>query len=256
MVTGADCDWESEPASEQGIELDRAIRLLSQGRLTVVGQILSSSNYSFLVRIDDDDLQTLAIYKPRRGEMPLWDFPRGTLCTREVAAYLLSQALGWPSIPPTVIREGSYGVGMVQLYIDADADAHYFTLREEHQADLVPIALFDVITNNADRKGGHLLLDRRGRIWAIDNALTFHAEPKLRTVIWDFAGEPIPEAYLEGLAELLTHLSLKNPFRRTLARLLAEDEILALHERLEDLLASGSFPERDPVRRQVPWPPV
>ena len=156
--------------------------------MTVLGQILSSSNYAFLARVDDGELQALAVYKPRRGEVPLWDFAPGTLCMREVAAYVLSHALGWPLIPPTVLRDGSYGPGVVQLYIEADVDAHYFTFREERRADLVPVALFDIVTNNADRKGGHLLLDRDSRIWAIDHALTFHAEPKLRTVIWDFAG--------------------------------------------------------------------
>ncbi len=224
--------------------------------MTVLGQILSSSNYAFLARVDDDELQALAVYKPRRGEVPLWDFAQGTLCVREVAAYVLSQALGWPLIPPTVLRDGSYGPGMVQLYIEADVEAHYFTFREERRADLVPIALFDIVTNNADRKGGHLLLDQDSRIWAIDHALTFHAEPKLRTVVWDFAGSAIPQAYVADLDELLAHLSEGAEFCTMLAKLLKDDEIAALRARLERLLASGTFPKPDPTRRQVPWPPI
>ena len=256
MVASAEPEKEAGPAATRAVERDRAIQLLSQGQMTVLGQILASSNYAFLARVEDDGLQALAVYKPRRGEIPLWDFPQGTLCVREVAAYLLSQALGWPLIPPTVLREGSYGPGMLQLYIEADVEAHYFTLRGQRRADLIPVAIFDILTNNADRKGGHLLLDREDRIWAIDHALTFHPEPKLRTVIWDFAGEPVPQAYLAGLNELLTHLAPRDPFCGMLAKLLAEDEVCALRQRVEGLLAAAVFPEPDPARRQVPWPPI
>jgi uncharacterized repeat protein (TIGR03843 family) len=224
--------------------------------LTVLGQLLASSNYAFLVRVEDDELEARAVYKPRRGEIPLWDFPQGTLCLREVAAYLLSQALGWPAIPPTVLRGGTFGPGMVQLFVDADLDHHYFTLRDERAADLLPVALFDLVTNNADRKGGHLLLDRLGRIWAIDHALTFHTEPKLRTVIWDFIAQPIPAAYLADLTELLVHLEGGNPFREMLAKLLDEREVTALRDRVAVLLSRAAFPEPEPNRRQVPWPPI
>ena len=255
-ATGASGAVIEPPGPEQAIDLDAAIQLLSRGRMTVVGQILASSNYAFLARVEEDDLRALAVYKPRRGEIPLWDFPSGSLCLREVAAYLLSQALSWPAIPPTVLREGDYGPGMVQLYIDCDVQAHYFTFRAERAVDLIPIALFDILTNNADRKGGHLLLDARGAIWAIDHALTFHPEPKLRTVIWDFAGQPIPERFLVDLRELLTHLAPEAAFQKMLAHLLAEDELAALTKRTELLVAGGRFPEPDPERRQVPWPPV
>jgi len=244
------------PGAEKAIDLDAAIQLLSHGRMTVIGQILASSNYAFLARVESDDLEALAVYKPRRGEIPLWDFPSGTLCVREVAAYLLSRALGWPAIPPTVLREGIYGPGMLQLYIDCDVQAHYFTFRGERKADLIPVALFDILTNNADRKGGHLLLDPEGSIWAIDHALTFHPEPKLRTVIWDFAGEPIPEPYLDDLRELLTHLAPEAAFRQMLAKLLHGDEIAALSRRAARIVSGGRFPQPDPERRQVPWPPI
>jgi uncharacterized repeat protein (TIGR03843 family) len=256
MVASAESDTEDASPPERAIERDRAIQLLADGQMTVLGQVLASSNYAFLARVEDDELSALAIYKPRRGEVPLWDFAQGTLCVREVAAYLLSQALGWPLVPPTVLREGMYGPGMLQLYIDADFEAHYFTFREERRADLIPVAIFDVLTNNADRKGGHLLLDRHERIWAIDHALTFHPEPKLRTVIWDFAGEPVPGAFLADLDELLTHLAPEDSFCRMLAKLLAREELRALRQRAEALLGAAVFPQPDPVRRQVPWPPI
>ena len=238
------------------MEPERALRLLARGRIELVGQILNSSNFTFLARVDDGDLEAFAIYKPQRGESPLWDFPRGTLCLRETAAYVVSRALGWPLIPPTVLREGPYGVGALQLYVDADPEATYFSLRAERLADLLPVALFDLLANNADRKGGHLLLDAAGRIWAIDNALTFHAEPKLRTVIWDFAGEAISQEYLEDMRRLRDHLARRSHLRRTLERLLAEEEIAALRKRLTALLREATFPFPDPTRRQIPWPVV
>jgi len=241
-------------------------RLLSQGHVELLGQILSSSNIIFLTSVDDGNLQVLAVYKPCRGERPLWDFSHSTLCLREVAAYVISQALGWPLIPPTVLRDGPYGPGALQLYIDADAEANYFTFREERLPDLLPVALFDILVNNADRKGGHLLLDRWNHIWAIDNALTFHPQPKLRTVIWDFAGEPIPEEYLADLRRLREHLACESALRQTLTRLLVEVEvknnaaspgpIAALQNRLAALLENAVFPHPDPTRRQVPWPVV
>ena len=232
------------------------MRLLSQGHVEPVGQILSSSNATFLTSVDDGELRSLAVYKPRRGERPLWDFPHGTLYLREVAAYVVSRALGWPLIPPTVLRDGPYGPGALQLYIDADPEANYFTFREERLPDLLPVALFDILVNNADRKGGHLLLDRWDRIWAIDNALTFHPEPKLRTVIWDFAGELIPEECLVDLHQLEQQLGRGNALRQRLARLLIDDEIAALQDRLATLLETSVFPLPDPTYRQVPWPVV
>lgn len=247
-------ETEAVPAVTVGLE--RAMRVLSEGRMEILGPILSSSNLIFLTRVDDGDLRTMAVYKPYRGERPLWDFPRGTLCLREMAAYAVSQALGWPLIPPTVLRDGPHGPGAVQLYIDADPQANYFTFREERRSDLLPVALFDILTNNADRKGGHLLLDGWGRIWAIDHALTFHVESKLRTVIWDFAGEPIPEEYLLDLRQLQEHLAQQSAMRQMLARLLTEDEIAALQARLAALLESTVFPHPDPTRRQVPWPVI
>jgi hypothetical protein len=247
-------DTESVSAGTIGVE--RALQLLSRGSIELVGQILASSNIIFLTRIEDEGMQALAVYKPHRGERPLWDFPQGTLYLREIAAHMVSKMLGWPLIPPTVLRDGPYGLGALQLYIDADPEANYFTFGEEQLPYLAPVALFDVLVNNADRKGGHLLLDERDHIWAIDNALTFHSEPKLRTVIWDFAGAKIPEEYLADLRQLQTHLASRSELRRQLSDLLFEDEITALQIRLARLLEDTVFPHPDPDRRQVPWPMV
>ncbi len=244
------------PAGSKAVGVSRALGLLSQGQIELVGQVLDSSNAIFLVRVNDGELESLAVYKPRQGERPLWDFDHGTLCLREVATFVLSQALGWPLVPPTVLRDGPYGPGALQLYIEADYEANYFTFREERLADLLPVALFDVLVNNADRKGGHLLLDQSERIWAIDNALTFHTEPKLRTVIWDLSGEAIPEEYLADLRRLREELARESALREALGSLLAEDEITTLQNRLAELLESAKFPYPDPTRHQVPWPMV
>jgi hypothetical protein len=247
---------DTESVSAVTIGVERALQLLSRGNIELVGQILASSNVIFLTRVKDEEMQALAIYKPHRGERPLWDFPEGTLHLREVAAHVVSQILGWPLIPPAVLREGPYGPGALQLYIDADPEANYFTFGEEQLPYLAPVALFDILINNADRKGGHLLLDEWDRIWAIDNALTFHAEPKLRTVIWDFAGTEIPEEYLADLRQLQAHLAGQSELRQHLSDLLVEDEIAALQNRLARLLENTIFPHPDPNRRQVPWPMV
>ena len=257
MDTRASTSWKETDASEAiAVEPEQVVQLLAQGQVELVGQVLASSNIIFLASVADQGLQTLAIYKPYQGERPLWDFPPGTLCLREVAAYVVSQALGWPLIPPTVLRDGPHGAGALQLFIDADPDAPYFSLCEDRLPDLLPIALFDLLANNADRKGGHLLLDRWDRIWAIDNALTFHTEPKLRTVIWDFAGEPIPEAYQADLRDLRERLGGEGPLCDMLAKLLTEEETAAMGARLAALLENPLFPYPDPDRRQVPWPLV
>ncbi|NOX61169.1 MAG: SCO1664 family protein, partial [Chloroflexi bacterium] len=213
-------------------------------------------NYALLVTVRDRDAETLAIYKPRRGERPLWDFPHGTLYLREYAAYLLSEALGWSLVPPTVLREGVYGPGSVQWCIESDPEVHYYTIYPNHADDFRRIALFDIVANNADRKAGHCLLDERGKIWSIDHGICFHAEWKLRTVIWDFAGEPIPAEMLADLQALRRKLASEQGFARALARLLLPEEIEALCQRLEDLIALGHFPHPNPHRRNHPWPPI
>ncbi|MFQ6015696.1 MAG: SCO1664 family protein [Anaerolineae bacterium] len=239
-----------------GIEVKRILSLLVGGEIDAHGLVPWSSNYTFLVTVDDGSLSCLAIYKPRRGERPLWDFPQGTLCLREYAAYLISEALGWSLVPPTVLRQGPQGLGAVQLFIDAEAEAHYFTFRDEHVQELQRIAAFDCVVNNADRKGGHCLRGKDGRIWAVDHGVTFHAVPKLRTVIWDFAGQPIPEEMLQDLKSLRARLSGRDPLLEALANLLTMEELVALKQRLDRLIETATFPEPDPHRRTTPWPPI
>jgi uncharacterized repeat protein (TIGR03843 family) len=223
----------------------------------VQGMLPWSSNYTLLATVRCDGLQGLAVYKPRRGERPLWDFPRGTLCQREVAAYLLSAALGWTLVPPTVLRDGPHGVGSVQLFIDADQEAHLFTMQKEggFEQAIERLAAFDVIANNADRKSGHCLKGNDGRLWAIDHGICFHTEPKLRTVLWDYAGQPLAPETLADLRALRDQLDAKDSIIELLVSLLDRDEQRALRRRLDRLIASGRHP--DPGSgRNVPWPPV
>jgi uncharacterized repeat protein (TIGR03843 family) len=229
------------------------LHLLEEGDLEILGLLPRSSNYTFLGKLTDGTSETLGVYKPRAGEAPLWDFPEGTLCDREVAAYAVSHALGWPTVPPTVLRNGPEGIGSVQHFVEFDPRQHYFTLRDGRDDTFRRIALFDVVVNNADRKGGHTLLAKNGEVFVIDHGVCFSAEPKLRTVIWDFAGTPIP-ADLRGDLECVGSLLLGD-LGEALSQLLQPEEIAAIARRTEGLLASGRFPE--PVsERAYPWPPV
>jgi len=235
--------------------VERLLRLLAQGEIELLGLLPGSSNYVFLTRVSDGDLETWAVYKPQRGERPLWDFAPGTLCLRETAAFLFSQMLGWPLIPPTVLRQGPHGLGAVQFFIDANPEAHYLTFASERPAEGQRIAAFDVVANNADRKSGHCLLDDAGRVWCIDHGITFHTDFKLRTVIWEFAGQPIPAPLLKDLQILQAELSEKSPRAEILAQLLSPREMDALRHRLVHLMARKTYPEPGP-HRAIPWPPV
>ncbi|MGE5263125.1 MAG: SCO1664 family protein, partial [Acidobacteriota bacterium] len=226
------------------------------GTMSVQELVPWSSNYTFLVIVSSGSQQVLAIYKPSRGERPLWDFPTGTLAKREYAAYLVSAALGWPQIPPTVLRDGPQGIGAVQLFIDTVDGEHYFTLRDEHREEMKRIAVFDAVVNNTDRKGGHVLLSRDGGIWCIDHGVTFHEHPKLRTVIWDFTQEPIPTAILEDLRTLQAKLDRADPVAHALAPLLSAREIQAMCRRIEVLLREGVYPEPPEDWPHIPWPPI
>lgn len=226
------------------------LALLREGDLEVVGRMPWSSNATFLVAFDDAE-GTRAVYKPLRGERPLWDFPAG-LHRREVAAFELSHALGWGVVPPTVLRDGPHGEGSVQLFVDADFAQHYFTILEggRHREDLEAICAFDLVANNTDRKGGHCLLGGDDRVYAIDNGLSFHEDFKVRTVLWDFADEPVPTGLLDDLARLVAD----GP-PATLADLLDAAEIDALVERARWLAARATFPA-DPTGHRYPWPLV
>jgi uncharacterized repeat protein (TIGR03843 family) len=234
---------------------ERILQLLSEGEIEVEGLIPWSSNATLLVTVEDDEFSTLAVYKPQEGERPLWDFPHGTLGMRELAAYLVCQRLGWGFVPPTVLRQGPYGLGSVQLFVRAREEVHFFTIQDDatYAGDLRRLAAFDVVANNADRKAGHCLVDHDGRMWAIDNALTFHAEPKLRTVIWDFARQPLPGEVLADLRSLQEGLASSSTLNQALGQLLSEDEMAAVRQRLRSLLQAGRFPEPG-YERAVPWP--
>jgi len=246
----------SAPPLQTGLS-ERELELLTAGELELEGIIPWGSNYTFLAWVKDAELSTRVIYKPCAGEQPLWDFGRESLCRREVAAYLVSRQLGWPSVPPTVLRDGPYGLGSAQSFIDGDHTTHYFNLRErgEFSRAFRQIALFDCAINNADRKGGHCLLGHDGRVWAIDHGLTFHREFKLRTVIWDYAGQSVPAGWLADLQRLRSQLRPEQPLREDLSRLITAQEIRALQERLTVLMDIGLFPHPGPGRN-TPYPLV
>lgn len=227
---------------------------LTRAELDVVGRMYYSSNATFLVEAKVDGYEIGAVYKPRRGERPLWDFPPGTLCEREVAAYEVSHALGWDIVPVTILRDGPLGEGAVQRFVEHDPDEHYFTLLEQYEDRFRAFAYYDVLVNNTDRKGGHCLHDQvNDVIIGIDHGLTFHAAWKLRTVIWDFAGETVAPSAADDICRVVTELD-GGPLRERLAPLLSSIEIDAIQHRARALLAEGLPIPSD--RRSMPWPLV
>jgi hypothetical protein len=224
--------------------------------LKVLGLLHGSSNYTFLAQLEPHPpAGLLAVYKPARGESPLWDFEAGTLYKREVAAYELSKVLGWPRIPPTVVRRhGPHGVGALQLFIEADR-RHFLDEQSTRRSTWAQVALFDVIANNADRKSGHCLFDTKDQVWVIDHGLTFNVDHKLRTVIWDFSGDPLPQELCGDVERALTDLE-KGGLAATLDPLLSPAEIRMLKRRLRGVLdPEWRFPEPTSAW-SVPWPPI
>lgn len=245
-------------ASKKRITLQgqEAINFLKTAKIDVEGLVPWGSNYTFIVTLREGNREAQAVYKPARGERPLWDFPDGTLALREVAAYQVSEALGWPHVPPTVLRDGPQGIGMVQLFIDMVDGQHFFTLRDSHREEMKRIAVFDAVINNTDRKGGHVLLGEDGKLWCIDHGVTFHEYPKLRTVIWDFTDQPIPPQLIQDLCKLRDLLKKAQPLEESLSHLLAPREMRALRARIDNLIATGVFPQPPDDWPPVPWPPV
>ena len=209
------------------------------------------SNYTFLVEVTHAEKTYPAVYKPSRGEQPLWDFPENSLAQREVAAYLVSESLGFHFVPFTTLREdGPYGAGSIQQFIEYDPDYHYFTFSNEDKQLLKPVVLFDLLVNNADRKGGHVFFeDKTHKLFAIDHGICFHADDKLRTVLWDFSGQRIPE-------DLLSRLALIPSLLHQLESYLTPREISALCARAESIVKRGIFPRQPRDRRAMPWPPL
>jgi uncharacterized repeat protein (TIGR03843 family) len=245
---------------EAGPSLEEAADLLATCELVVEGRLPWSSNLTFLVSLEGTDEEqddgrgpVQAVYKPHRGEQSLWDFPDG-LYRREVAAFRLSEVLGWGLVPPTVVREDApFGAGSVQLFIDSDYERHYFTLFEDggREAELLAFCAFDVVANNADRKSGHVLVAADERLWGIDHGLCFHVLNKLRTVIWEFAGEELPTRIVDDLDRLVT----QGP-PAALSGLLSESEVEAMLDRAGRLVVAGAFPEPVGDRPPYPWPLV
>jgi uncharacterized repeat protein (TIGR03843 family) len=251
-----------DPATKSTI-----LTTLQNGKMEIEGLLPWSSNYAFLVTICDEKQELRAVYKPRRGERPLWDFPEGTLSLREQAAFLVSDWLGWDLVPPTVLRRGEHGLGSVQLFVEHDPDQHYFAIEGDplFKHPLQRMALLDVAINNADRKGGHVLIEQGsgeeaigpGHLWGIDHGICFNAEFKLRTVIWEFAGLPIPDEYLAELIDLNRALLEANQdsLVGALGTLLSVEEVAAMRRRVQALVEGGLFPSPG-SGRHYPWPPV
>ena len=225
--------------------------VLEHGEIDVEGRMPWSSNGTFLVSVAWEDVWTRAIYKPRRGERPLWDFPAG-LDRREVAAYELSELLGWDLVPHTVLRDGPLGQGSVQRFVDADFEQHYFTLYEagRHHDRLRAMCAFDLLTNNTDRKSGHCLVSVGDQLFGIDHGLCFHEDFKLRTVIWEFAGEAIPTGLLDDVRRLCA--DGLSPALEELLRPVEQDALLV---RAHDVLELATFPA-DVTGHRYPWPLV
>lgn len=233
------------------------LEILEQGEITVRGKFLWGSNFTFLVDVDRDAQVIKGVYKPTRGERPLWDFPPSSLAHREVAAYLVSEGLGWGLVPETIYRrKGPVGPGSIQRYIEHDPDFHFFNFTAEVRQRLRPVVVFDLLINNADRKGGHVILDEEESIWLIDHGVCFHIEDKLRTVLWDFAGEAIPANLLRDLECLLDRLREGEALAQQLTAHLSRGELRALIRRAEQIIESAAFPDPDLERRPYPWPPV
>ena len=235
-----------------GLPKAKLIELFQTGEIEIEGRMPFSSNATLLVTVSDDDRSHKAIYKPGKGERPLWDFPPD-LYKREVAMFRLSDALGWDVVPATTLTEGPLGEGSMQAFVNADFQEHYFTLQEDedNDPDLMKLCLLDFIGNNTDRKSGHCLLGKDGHIYGIDHGLSFHAEFKLRTVIWDYAGDSIPDELLEPVRQFVSD----GPPVELLC-LLDQFESDAMLTRAKALVNEKCFPEDETGGRRWPWPLV
>ncbi len=246
-----------DPLDAGGLDAAGALRLLRDGTITVTGRLVEASNatlYCEISLVGDGDGDTgRCVYKPVRGERALWDFPDGTLAGRERAAYLLSEATGAGIVPPTVLRDGPFGPGMVQLWIDIDETVDLVALVRSDDPQLRAIALFDAVVNNSDRKGSHLLPGPSGRIYGIDHGVTFHVEDKLRTLLWTWRGHRLRADELELLACLRE--AAGGSLGAALAALLTDAEIASLRARINRLLTERRFPVPSGDWPPIPWPP-
>lgn len=235
-----------------------ALRLLETGELELLGRLTEASNQTWLARVHSGQASARCVYKPVAGERPLWDFPHGTLADREVAAYAASQALGWCVVPPTTYRDGPFGEGMCQLWVDTDPGVELLELaRDRTHPGLRRMALFDAVINNSDRKAGHLLPTLGGHLYGCDHGVSFAEQYKLRTVLWQWRGEPVAEADLGDLARLRGQLrDPRSEPARELSQRLTRPERYATLRRVEILCEHGIYPYPSPDWPAVPWPPV
>ena len=251
-----------EPRTDR--EKAAVLRRLKEWRIDGIGLHPGGSNYVFVLRLKPPETGTLdpsdegaaplmAIYKPAAGERPLHDFPYGTLHLRERAAFLVSEALGWPLLPPVAVRDGPHGPGSVQMFVEHDARQNYFTMRGACLPLFAPVAAFDVLVHNADRKGGAVLKGQDGRLWATDNALTFNPYARRRTVMFEFSDEPYPPGTAESVRKLLPLLEKGGALGEELRELLSDGEVGALGERAQRMIEGGRHPRLDP-ELNVPWP--
>ena len=243
------------------LPIEIILKALQTGSVSLRREFAWGSNYTFLVDVIGNNetapFSLKAVYKPIRGETPLWDFPAESLAHREVAAYLVSEALGWILVPPTAYRqEGPLGPGSIQLFINHDPEYHYFNFGLADRKRLRPIVLFDFLVNNADRKGGHLLLDYDNHIWSIDHGICFHEEDKLRTVLWDFTGKKVPVNLRTDIRGIYEKLSEPSGLVNDLGAHLTRCEIVALKTRAAWLCKLTYFPNPPSDRRPYPWPPL
>jgi uncharacterized repeat protein (TIGR03843 family) len=239
----------------RALPIDDALELLRNGELSVEGRLVDASNATLYCAITVDGVSAACVYKPVAGERPLWDFPDGTLAEREVAAYEVSAASGWDIVPPTIYRDGPAGPGMVQLWIAEDEQVDIVRLLRRADSDaLRRISVFDAVINNADRKGGHLLPTGNGTVFGVDHGVTFNVEDKLRTVLWQWAGERLTDPALDTLIELRGRLD--HELGERLRELLTTREVRRTIRRVDQLLAIGRHPEPSGDWPPVPWPPM
>ncbi len=235
------------------LDLAGALRLLREGELSVEGRLLDASNATLYCTATLDGVTATCVYKPVRGERPLWDFPDGTLAGREVSAYLVSEASGWDVVPPTVMRDGPYGPGMCQLWVDVDETVDLAELARSEHPDLRRMAVFDAVVNNADRKGGHLLPRPDGRVQGVDHGICFSREDKLRTLLWQWRGDPLTDEAVEVLSRVRAELA--GSLGAALATMLTRREVRRTVERVDALLTTRTHPQPSPDWPAIPWPP-
>ncbi|MGO8957147.1 MAG: SCO1664 family protein [Streptosporangiaceae bacterium] len=242
-------------SSSGGVDEAAALDLLSCGTLEVKGRLVDASNATMYCMISADGTEAACVYKPVAGERPLWDFPEGTLAGRELAAYLVSRAAGWDVVPPTVYRDGPFGPGMCQLWIDADTSVDLLELARSNDERLRQMAVFDAVVNNADRKIGHLLPDVSGHLYGCDHGVCFGEDYKLRTVLWQWRGKKLPASAMAALGRLrhqLTHGGLRDQ----LTGWLSGAELDATARRIELLIQHKAHPFPPSDWPAVPWPPI